>query len=304
MIKNKMLAAALAAITFAGTAFAPIPAMADSVTEVVALGADLTSTQKATVLGFLDVKESDLTDANTVTVTNADEHTYLDGKIAASYIGTRALSSCKVTEASDGHGIKVTTHNINYVTADMYENALATAGMKNADVIVAAPSSISGTAALVGAMKAYEKMSGDVIQPEAIDTATDELVTTSQIAENTGDADKTSQLVAGIKQAVAADGTTDDSKISKTIDDIASQLGITLSDTDKQALIALAKKLASMDLDPDTLAQQAKGVYEAATKNGLDLSKYGISTEDTENFFAKLPQVFRALIDWLKGLFS
>ena len=40
--------------------------------------------------------------------------------------------------------------------------------MKNADVTVAGPFNISGTAALVGAMEAYENMTGDVIQPDNV----------------------------------------------------------------------------------------------------------------------------------------
>ena len=49
-----------------------------------------------------------------------------------------------------GNGIKVSTYNINYCTAGMYKNALATAGISDANIIVAGPFALSGTAALVG----------------------------------------------------------------------------------------------------------------------------------------------------------
>ena len=48
----------------------------------------------------------------------------------------------------------------------MYENALATAGIENADIKVAGPFNISGTAALVGAIKAYENMTGEEVNEE------------------------------------------------------------------------------------------------------------------------------------------
>ena len=54
------------------------------------------------------------------------------------HIGSRALSSVAVMDAKKGSGIKVTTKNINYCTASMYENALATAGVEDANVVIPA----------------------------------------------------------------------------------------------------------------------------------------------------------------------
>ena len=65
----------------------------------------------------------------------------------------------------------------------MYQNALATAGVENVDVTVAAPLSISGTAALVGTMEAYENMTGDAIEADNVEAATNELVVTSELGE-------------------------------------------------------------------------------------------------------------------------
>ena len=54
-------------------------------------------------------------------------------------IGTRALSSVLIEKKDKGNGIKVTTSNITYCTTGMYQNALATAGVTDADVRVAGP---------------------------------------------------------------------------------------------------------------------------------------------------------------------
>ncbi len=296
-MRFKKLSAAIAAVVAIGIAFSPVAAMADTSAPFVALGADLNASQRETVLKLLGVTEGELTEDTTVTVTNADEHEYLDGKVDASMIGTRALSSCKITETAEGSGIHVTTYNISYVTDAMYENALATAGMENADVIVAGPSNISGTAALVGAMEAYAKMNGQVIEPTVIESATDELVTTGQIAEDTGDSEKTTQLVAAAKQIVAENNLTDPEEIGNAVDDVANQLQISLSAEDRQLLIELLEKLSSLDLDAKALTEQAKGIYDQLKSSGIDLSKYGINSEDAQNFFQKI-------VSWIQSLFQ
>ena len=147
-------------------------------TPYVALGADLNQEERATVLRLLGISEEDLNNYTVTTVTNADEHEYLDSYLSSSIIGSRALSSVMVEGTAEGSGINVTTSNITYCTPGMYENALATAGIENADIKVAGPFNISGTAALVGAIKAYENMTGEEVKKENADTATNELVVT------------------------------------------------------------------------------------------------------------------------------
>ena len=84
----------------------------------------------------------------------------------------------------------------------MYQNALATAGIEDAEIVVAGPYNISGTAALVGAIKSYENMTGETVSQENVDTATNELVVTGKLAESVGDSDKAEQLVGAVKEQV------------------------------------------------------------------------------------------------------
>ena len=134
--------------------------MADSVDNsdvYVSLGADLSSKERGTVLRLLGI--DNIEDYNVDYITNEQEHEYLDEYLEKSVIGSRALSSVIVKPGDNG--INVETYNITFCTSGMYRNALATAGMENAEVTVAGPFNISGTAALVGAMKAYESMTGE-----------------------------------------------------------------------------------------------------------------------------------------------
>ena len=304
MYMKRIMSVFLAALIAAASALAcPAYVYADS-TPYVALGADLTDEQRSIVLSLMGVTEEELKSDTVITVTNAEEHQYLDSYLDASVIGTRALSSCKVTAEPAGHGITVEAHNISYLTPSMYVNALATAGMKDASVVVAGPTQISGTAALVGAMKAYAAMTGTTISEKARDGANDELVATGELAQTIGDAEKASELIAAVKEAVISNKLKTEEDIRNAILDIARELGISLTETMIEQLIALMQKLAQLDIDPDTIVEQAKGIFEKLKNNGLDMEKYGVTKADEEGFWSVLAGMLRDLIAWFKGLFG
>lgn len=105
-----------------------------------------------------------------------------------------------VSLADSGNGLKVSTYNINYCTAGMYKNALATAGVEDANVIVAGPFPLSGTAALVGTFEAYEKLTGKELDESVVDAAMDELVTTGDLEQSIdGDSNDVEAMIADLK---------------------------------------------------------------------------------------------------------
>ena len=149
-------------LIFAVAGSAGLPAYAGLISgdkPYLSLGADLTSSEKQTVYQLLGVDSDDLDKYGISTVTNQEEHKYLDSYVSSSAIGTRALSSVLIEKGEKGSGIQVETKNITYCTEGMYQNALATAGAKDIKVTVAGPTQISGTAALVGAIKALAAVS-------------------------------------------------------------------------------------------------------------------------------------------------
>ena len=77
MRRNIMVLSLLAA---AALLLSPVGVSADAVKEksYLSLGADLKPAEKEKVLSLLDVEEDDLDEYTVVTVTNQDEHTYLD----------------------------------------------------------------------------------------------------------------------------------------------------------------------------------------------------------------------------------
>lgn len=143
---------------------APLKSFADAAPGdvIITLGQDLTSSQKQQVLNDLDAPSN----AQTVTVTNQEEHEYLGDFIPKATIGSRAISSSSITLGSKDSGLSVSTQNINGITDDMYINALMTAGVKDAKIQITAPFEVSGTAALTGIMKAYEVQTDQKIPEE------------------------------------------------------------------------------------------------------------------------------------------
>ncbi len=247
----------------------------------LALGADLTADQKATVLSAMGILEADLGDYDIVTTTNAEEHELLDKYISSSVIGTKSLSSVLVKPAEEGHGVVVTTYNINYCTTNMYRNALITAGVTDADIMVAGPTSISGTAALIGALKAYEHMSGKEVSKKAIDTSLNELVTTGQLKDAVGSDDKAEELIAYIKTVIATNDLNSKEEIEAAIRKGMVDQNVTLSEEEITQIVDMMMKVKAMGIDYKVLAEQADDIYakyKDDIKNGtFDINKVDIS---------------------------
>lgn len=296
---KKITAVALAAAMVFTLPAAGITAKADAVADAdpkdvyVSFGADLSSDEKSKVMDLLAITEDDLDGFTVGEITNDDEKKYLGDYLDASVIGSRALSSVIVVLGEDGDGIDVETKNISYCTAGMYTNALITAGIENADVIVAGPFEITGTAALVGAMKAYSDLTGEEISEASMDTAVNELVVTSQMAENV-DSEDIEGLIAFVKAKVVEEGLDNDEAIGEAIDEGAKELGITITEEEKQTVISLMKKIGELDLDIDSMKEQAKDLFNKLEDMGFD-------KEEAKNFFQK---IMDAIQDFFQDLFN
>ncbi|MDO5702276.1 MAG: DUF1002 domain-containing protein [Lachnospiraceae bacterium] len=283
---------------------APVTSALADTAYYVSLGADLTEDERAAVMELMDVTEDKLDQDTMVIVTNEDEHRYLDSVIDSSLIGSKALSSCKVVQRESGYGIHVVTYNITGISEGMFRNALATAGVEDADVVVAAPFPISGTAGLLGVMQAYSKMKGTVLQADLIEAATSELITTSEISELLGDSAATEQLIALAKQVIADRDLSDESEIRAVVTDIAAELGYALDENEMSLAVNLMKRLSSADLDASALAEQMEAIYSAAVSSGIDLSQFGIDQSLIDRAKEEMPGIMSGLLDWFGSAFE
>ena len=269
--------------------------IADGDTPYISFGADLRADEKAEVLELFGLTEADLEKCNVNTVTNAEEHQYLDAYITNDHIGSRALSSVAVMKAKKGSGITVTTKNINYCTTSMYENALATAGVKDANVVVVGPFDMSGTAALIGAVKAYSGMTGEAVDTDVIDGAINEMVVTGEIGDETGKTDEIAGMVAYLKDLVGGNNLSD-SELADAIDKASEKFNVSLTQDQIDQLKELLKKLQGLDLNWNNIRDQAENLYGKLKDMGLKVDTSAL-TQQAQGFFAKL-------IAFIKSLFN
>ncbi|MGX1193160.1 DUF1002 domain-containing protein [Metabacillus sp. SLBN-84] len=260
--------------------------------KIITLGKNLTEAQKDSMLSEMGADDS----AQVIEVTNEEEHKYLGNYIPKAQIGTRAISSSAITIEESGAGLEVNTKNVNWVTDEMYLNALMTAGVKDASIQVSAPFEVSGTAALTGLLKAYEVSSDEAIPEDVKQVANEELVKTAELGDKVGQ-ENASALMAKIKEEIANNGVPEtDAEFRELIETSANDLGITLSEEEINSLVALFNKMKDVNIDWNQVGQQ---LDQAKDK----ISKF-IDSEEGQNFLDQLKEFFIALWDAIIAIFS
>ena len=240
---KRLLCIILAVLMFASLGAA---AYADGDVQARAvIGANLDENQIAAVYQLFNVKRGDVKE---MTVTNAEEREYLEGYVDESLIGTRSISCVYVELLAEGAGMDVTTSNITWCTPEMYISALATAGITDAKIVVAAPFEVSGTAALTGVYKAYEDLTGKKLDDLAKAVSTQELTITGELANEIGEMDSTA-IVNDLKMMLDETAQMTDEEIREQIIQIAATYNVTLTDNQINQLISLCRSLEGLDAD-------------------------------------------------------
>lgn len=267
------------------------PAFADSFKSVT-LGADLSNAQKDEMLKYFGITNNE---ANVLEVTSKEEHTYL-GKVASeAQLGNKAIS-CSYVEPTEKGGLNVTTNNLTWVNDGMIKNALITAGIENANVKASAPFQVSGTAALTGILKGFEKSTaGEKIDENKKEAANEELVTTGDIAEKIGQ-DDAANLMNDIKKQVIKEKPETEKEINNIVDKATEEYKTNLTEEDIANIKAVMSKINELDLNYNNLKDQLDDVT-----NQL---KDKISSEEAKGFFAKLEEMFSKFLEGLKSIFS
>lgn len=288
MKMKKLISALLAVCLLAGA----VPALAADAGEARAvIGANLTDEQIADVYKNFGISRGDVTELR---VTNADERKYLSGYVDESVIGTNSISCVYIEVLNEGEGLDVTTSNINWCTSQMYVSALATAGITDAKIIVAAPFEVSGTAALTGVYMAYEDITGEELDETAKLVSTQELTLTAELADKIGSYDSV-EIVNELKLLLGETRNMTDDELRAEIVSIASDLGVTLTDTQINQLISLCRSLEK--LNPDELKAKVESVQNT-------IAKLGQAKETVSNFLTGVKNVWNSIVDFFKNIFG
>lgn len=264
-------------------------AYADSST-VVTLGKDLSGEQKKQMLEVFNVKEDDVT---IIEVNNQEERQYLEGIASEAQLGKKTISSSYVELLEENSGINVETYNISWVTKEMYQNALATAGVKDAKVIAAAPFPVSGTGALTGILKAFEKATGKKISEEQKKVANEEVLQMGELGEEIGK-DKASELIRVIKEEIISKNIKDPEDIKKIIIDIAARLDINLKAEQVEKITNLMEKINKLNLNTEEIKNQLKDIGK----------KIDNTIKNNEEVKSLLQKILDAIREFFRALFK
>lgn len=225
----------------------PMVAEADS-SKVVTLGANLSDEQKSSMYEYFGTTADEV---DTIEVTNQDERKYMEGIATEAQIGKKTYS-CSYVEPTEKGGIQVKVANLTFVTSSMIASTLLTSGVENCNVVAASPIEVSGTGALTGIMMAYESASGEELSEEQKAAATEELVTTGELANDIGQ-QQASDLMNQVKQEVIEENLNDEEKIEDTVKANANKAGVELTDEQIAQIVSLMKNIAQYDYDVKAL---------------------------------------------------
>ena len=257
---------------------------------MVTLGKDLNQDQRKQILDIFDVEEDKTT---IIEINNQEERRYLEGVASEAQLGTRTISSAYVELLDDGSGITVDTYNITWVTKEMYQSALVTAGVKDAKVIAAAPFPVSGTGALTGIIKAFEEVTGQELSEEQKKVANEEIVTSGELGEAIGK-DKAAKLIKEVKEEIISKAVKDPEEIKRIIIEISGKLDINLNDEQLQSLQKLMEKIGKLDLDTSAIKDQLKNIGE----------KLDETLRNNEEVKSLLQRILDAIVGFFKSIFG
>lgn len=281
-------------ITFALLLSLSVPAWADDQESCAVIGANLSDEQVAQVYEIFGIARGSVPE---LTVTNAEERRYLEGLVSEAVIGKNSISCVYVQLLAQGSGISVSTHNISWCTSDMYKNALETAGITDARVIVAAPFEVSGTAALTGVYKAYEHITGSELDSEAKQVSTEELTITGELSDLIGSEDAAA-VIREVKDILNETGKMSDAELREAVKQIASDYDLVLNDSELTRIVQWCRKLEKLDID--SIVEHVNQIQET-------VGKVSQAKDNVVSFAAKVHNFFVTLsgyVDTVKGWFG
>lgn len=259
------------------------------------IGADLDEEDIAFVYKQFGIERGDVKE---LSVTNAEEREYLKGLVDESLIGSRSISCIYIEALSEGKGLDVTVKNITWCTPDMYMNAMVTAGITDANVKIAAPFEVSGTAALTGIYKAYEDITGKKLDEDAKLVGTKELTITAELAEEIGSADSAA-IVNELKLILDQTKDMSDEELRAEIIKIAEQYDVNLNDSQIDQLISLCRSMEKLDI------QALKDKVEQVQKYLQDIVKtHGEVKQFLSTVAVTVTEFVNKIVDFFKGIFG
>src|SRR5699024_308489 len=262
---------------------------------VVTLGADLTQNQKDTMLKYFGVNENEVV---ILDVNNQEERKYLQGVASEAQLGKKTYSCAYVEPTKSGSGINVKTANITWATPAMVATTLSTAGLTDADVVIAANFPVSGTGALTGIMKAFEDATGEPLDEDKKELASEELITTGDLGEDIGQ-DKATGIVNDVKTEIIKNNTKDTVQIAETINNVTNNYNVTLNTDQTKQLEELMQKISEQDYNYKEMKDALNNIAKDVDKK-LDAIGESVKT----GILDTVKGWFEGFVEWVSVIFS
>ena len=264
-------------------------------TRVVTIGVNNTPEQRQKIFNYFGVNENEV---QVLEVNNQEEREYLGNIATEAQLGTKTYS-CAYVEPTNHGGINVKTANITWVTSSMVASTLSTAGMTNANAVIAAVFPVSGTGALTGVMKAFEDASGEKLDEDKKELASEELITTGDLGDEIGQ-DKATGVINDIKAEIIKNGTSDTTQIAQTINNITNNYNVTLTDAQIKQITDLMEKIAAQNYDYNSMKQTLNNVSDVVKDN---LKESG-ELVGGSGIIDSIKDLFSSIGDWFSNLFN
>ena len=255
------------------------------------IGADLSEDQIRSVYNTFGINRGDVSELR---VSNWEERQYLEGLVDNSKIGTSSISCVYLETLPTGSGLSISVSNVDWCTQITYQNALVTAGITDAKVIVTSPYTVSGTAALTGIYKAYENITGETLDEIAKAVGTQELVITNDLAQQIGDIDAAS-IVNELKLILDETKNMTDTELRAEIAKISQSYSVNLTDTMINQLINLCRECEN--LSTDELKKKVESV-QSTIKN------LATAQENATKVLSGIQGFFQKVGEWFGNLFG
>lgn len=261
----------------------------------VTFGVDLTDTQEIQMLKDFNVSENDVTIDR---ITNEDiiSQLGLDPNDKSNYEGG-CYSSSYVQLKSDS-GINVESYNLTEVTSLMLSNALVTSGITDATIIAGSPFPVTGTSALAGILKGFEKVKGEELSLKNKKTAQEEIETTSSLGDEIGQ-NEAAKVINDIKTKIIKESPKNEEEIKQIVEDMIKDYDFKLSEEQKSKINTLMININNLDIDysvvKDTLKNVANQISDALKESGSALQESGFLQKIIDSVINFLSSIFNSL---------
>lgn len=147
-------------------------------------------------------------------------------------------------------------------------------------------------------MKAFEDATGEALDEEKKEIASEELIITGDLGEEIGQ-DKATGIVNDIKTEIIKNNTSDTTQIANTINNVTNNYNIVLNSDQQKQLEELMVKISKQDYDYNQMKNTLSGIKETIYDK---LDELGESVD--RSFFDTIKNWFSSVGDWFNNVLN